>query len=540
MTLNAAAPLKTLDLSSGAFADVSPILAEDRSSYSQDSTLIGSADGSHVLVGEWAISDAALGLYSSGTGVTAYHGNYEDDVFGYNFGVQAYSETAGLIAQGLDSQINIYNGDLQYQFELGELDPQLVNGGVAGLAFDSSGQYLFVLNTHDDAIYQVSASDWSVVGEFAVGADIFRTDSAFGNRLLVAPDMSYFTVMSDDGALIRVDAGGTPQPTDGDDTLIGGYSNDTIDGLGGNDVINGLAGDDMLHGSAGDDSIAGGVGSDVLDGGEGNDTLYSDDTVVRDSAADQDVLTGGAGNDVIWGGYGDSVDGGDGRDSLILNLSGAPSGVALDTNDLGAFSDATIQNVEIVAELHGTEFADALVIGTNADDSFVTGGGGDDHIVSNAYFAYIEGGAGADSIDVTGDRTGIDGGDGADIITATGNSDEISGGAGDDLITLGGGRVDGIAAYAFGNDGNDTIILNGSYLDASGGSGDDTFFSSGSRNSIVGGDGLDTVDYSTAAAAVSVNLSTGTGAGADRLGSVEIIIGSAFADTLTGMTITTC
>ena len=143
--------------------------------------------------------------------MAATHGNYADGVEGYNSGVQAYSEQAGLVAQGLGSEINIYNGQLQYQFDLSQLDPQVSAGGVAGLAFDASGKFLFVLNTQDDAIFQVSTSDWTVVySEFAVGTDITWTNGDFGDRLLVAPDMTYFTIVTDDGALVRVDTSGPP------------------------------------------------------------------------------------------------------------------------------------------------------------------------------------------------------------------------------------------------------------------------------------------------------------------------------------------
>jgi Ca2+-binding RTX toxin-like protein len=60
----------------------------------------------------------------------------------------------------------------------------------------------------------------------------------------------------------------------------------------------------------------------------------------------------------------------------------------------------------------------------------------------------------------------------------------------------------------------------------------------GSADTIDGGDGIDSVDYSTSAAAVTVNLAVGAGLGGDAEGDVisgvERIIGSRFGDVLTG------
>lgn len=129
----------------------------------------------------------------------------------------------------------------------------------------------------------------------------------------------------------------------GRDLLFGGEGNDTLDGGddvarggAGHDVIKGDAGSDALSGEAGDDTLLGSRGDDNLDGGEDNDVLLGGDG--------QDVLTGGPGDDWLLAGLGaDSVragaaddlivvragdvgigeneliDGGPGRDLLILN-----------------------------------------------------------------------------------------------------------------------------------------------------------------------------------------------------------------------------
>lgn len=89
----------------------------------------------------------------------------------------------------------------------------------------------------------------------------------------------------------------------GNDTLVGGQGNDTIFGEGGNDVL------------------TGGDGSDALDGGDGNDTINAaqGDTVQGGDGDDSIVLTDrgetGSGNIEIVGGEGGETDG----DILDLN-----------------------------------------------------------------------------------------------------------------------------------------------------------------------------------------------------------------------------
>lgn len=109
-----------------------------------------------------------------------------------------------------------------------------------------------------------------------------------------------------------------------------------------------------------------------------------------------------------------------------------------------------------------------------------------------------------------------------EIITRSGN-DNLSGGAGDDLLQSGGGN-DTVAA----GDGDDLII-------GGDGAGNDRY---------DGGNGTDTVKYTSALAGITVNLARGSvsstagndaaGIGIDKLKSVENVIAGDFADTLLG------
>ena len=74
----------------------------------------------------------------------------------------------------------------------------------------------------------------------------------------------------------------------------------------------------------------------------------------------------------------------------------------------------------------------------------------------------------------------------------------------------------------------------------SGGQGDDTLSGGDGDDTLIGGDGRDTASYATASSAVRVSLAlqdrsqdTG-GAGDDRLSSMENLLGSAYADSLSG------
>ena len=104
-------------------------------------------------------------------------------------------------------------------------------------------------------------------------------------------------------------------------------------------------------------------------------------------------------------------------------------------------------------------------------------------------------------------RDTLNGGEGNDTLNGDDGDDTLNGGANNDILN--------------GGDDNDTLI---------GGAGNDT---------LAGGSGIDTASYAGAAAGVTVALGTTTaqntvGDGTDTLSSIENLIGSSFADTLSG------
>src|SRR5579884_848983 len=149
-------PAWYLNLTTGTYTKLS-----SNSSHRMSDFLSVTSDGADVLYGENNISDASLAMFQTGSGFVATHQLYQDGVSGYNSGVQAISGPANMVAQGLGGgTINIYNLSLHYQLNISTYVPQLAGHVVSGLAFDASGQNLYILDGSADNIIQVSTSTW--------------------------------------------------------------------------------------------------------------------------------------------------------------------------------------------------------------------------------------------------------------------------------------------------------------------------------------------------------------------------------------------
>ncbi|MDQ8046051.1 MAG: calcium-binding protein [Patulibacter sp.] len=358
---------------------------------------------------------------------------------------------------------------------------------------------------------------------------------------------------------------------DGNDHLVGGAGSDELAGRNGNDDLRGGDGADTLIGSAGDDDLQGGAGADFLDGADGNDTLAGGDG--------SDVLSGGVGNDILRGDAGDDqLDGGDGNDDLDggdgadVGLGGTgddrvAGGTGADQLDGGSGAD-TVDGGAGADVLLGSAGNDRLDGGD--DDDELDGGDGDDELHGGSGADTLNGNDGADFLDGQAGTDTLTGGDGSDLVLGGDGDDTLigaldgdtyAGGAGLDTLTyaaaatplvvdLPGGTVTGtgpvmdrvIDAPEVVVGGTQGDTLRGSQTTGTvliGGPGDDTLVGGPYADGFDGGDGRDTVDYSSRVTGVAIHANDVAESGAPGEGdtvasSIEVLIGGQGPDDLEG------
>ncbi|HEV2561022.1 MAG TPA: calcium-binding protein [Rhizomicrobium sp.] len=324
------------------------------------------------------------------------------------------------------------------------------------------------------------------------------------------------------------------------ENLEGSAFADHLIGNSGDNILSGLAGDDLLAGGAGNDVLNGGDGLDTVDysgatgaitvdlgnsapqaigGGQGSDTLSSIEGVIGSSY--NDSLKGDANDNVLRGGPGDdTLDGQGGNDTA--SYSDATGGVTVDLNVSGpqaighGVGTDTLISIE---NLTGSDYADTLI--GNASNNVLDGGKGNDT---------LSGGDGSD-IASYADATG-----GVTVDLNIASAQNVGGGDGVDTLT----SIEGIQGSNFA----DTLTASTAAVNTlNGGGGDDTLIAIFNNDRLDGGDGNDTVDYSSAANRIFADMhfegSNATtvsiiGVGSEYLTSVENIIGTAFNDTITG------
>ena len=192
-----------------------------------------------------------------------------------------------------------------------------------------------------------------------------------------------------------------------------------------------------------------------------------------------------------------------------------------------------------MATYTGTSGNNTLTGGNSADDIY--GLDGNDSLTGNGGSDAIYGGAGDDT-----------------LIGGTGSADSLYGGTGEDVASYaastsavnvnlstglgGGGHASGDVLYEIehllGSNYNDTLTGDMGDNSLNGGSGNDVLAGGGGNDTLIGGAGVDTGDYSASGAGVTISLMTGLGSGGDAEGDVlsqiENLLGTTFADMLTG------
>jgi len=259
-------------------------------------------------------------------------------------------------------------------------------------------------------------------------------------------------------------------------------SHNLIEGRGGDDIISGLAGNDTLDGGAGNDTLDGGTGNDLLIGGDGNDTLV-----------------GGAGANLL--------DGGAGSDMVDYSASSAAISVDLSLSFVQILDD-TLVGIEGVI---GTQYNDTLL--GDGNDNVLEGGGGAD---------LLDGGAGKDTASYSASS--------AAVLVDLNLAVQAGGGAGNDAVGDTLVSIENVAGSAF----DDTLLGDGN---------DNVLAGLAGADSIDGGGGNNTVDYSASTNWVNVDLGLATGqigggtgnhAAGDTLVGIENVIGSQYGDVFTG------
>ena len=280
---------------------------------------------------------------------------------------------------------------------------------------------------------------------------------------------------------------------------------------------------------------------DAVAGGTGTLNFWDLQLTLANPTSDgDDVMRGGIGNRDLVEYFGRT------QPVVVTLAGGADDGQSGERDDVGG-STADVE------DLYGGAAGD-IITGTDANNE-IRGMIGNDHVFALAGADTIRGRQGADV---------IDGGNGNDTLNGGTGDDQVDGGAGKDFLNYTGApaavTVDLSTGASSGGDGadafvnvetvtattfSDTLIGDDqiTVLDGAAGNdiiegrgGNDSIEGRGGADQIDGGEGWDWIRYQRATQGVTVDLTGGTasGEGFDSLVRIEYIIGSRFADDLTG------
>ena len=204
------------------------------------------------------------------------------------------------------------------------------------------------------------------------------------------------------------------------------------------------------------------------------------------------------------------------RDTVIENF------VAGSSNDEVTGNDATNR-------LEGRGGNDTLRGGSG--DDRLEGGVGNDRLAGGTGADAMDGGEGRDLLWYEGSDAGVS----VSFSTGTGSAGDA---AGDTFENVEGVIGSAHADTLTGGAGNDWLAGKGGDDILAGGAGSDNLVGGAGADVMDGGAGHDRVRYRGSDAAVAIDLSSGTARGGDAAGdtfeNVEEVVGSAYADTLTG------
>lgn len=489
-----------------------------------------------------------------------------------NRGVEAlsdsFSSVEGVIGSAFGDSLV---GDTGANLLRGEAGADTLRGGAGNdTLYGGVGNDLFIAGSGADLYFGGSGTDRVDYSEAttAVWVDLY---SAGSNSGIAAGD-----VLREIEAVI----GSARNDTLGGDSLAnwlyGGAGDDLVSGRGGEDWLYGGSGNDRLHGGSGADRLFGGSGRDQLSYSTATTAIRADlaqpttnrgtdalgdrydsiedligssfnDTLLGDAGANRlyggsgvDLLYGGDGNDSLYGGLGDDLiyggrgadlfHGSSGRDRV--SHAGATAGVGADLlRPDRNYGEARGDRYTEIEDLTGSAHADSL--GGSASANRLYGGAGDDTLQGRGGADLLYGGDGVDLASYADAPRGVL----ASLTQPTLNTGDATG----DRYSL----IEGLRGSAHGDDlrgnglGNLLEGLGGNDL-LQGLNGNDTLMGGSGADLLSGGDGTDLASYADARAGVAASLAeparnTGDARG-DRYVSIEGLIGSNHADTLSGTT----
>lgn len=328
----------------------------------------------------------------------------------------------------------------------------------------------------------------------------------------------------------------------------GNALDNVITGGAGNDHLYGSAGNDTLIGGAGDDVLDGGTGSDIMMGGTGNDVYYVDNAldVVRENAGegfdvvyvapptwtatagsyiDKVILTGTANgnltgnllsmeldgnagiNTLSDGGGADVLRGAAGNDTYVVTNAGTTviekANEGIDTVKTTLNHYALTDNVE---NLTFTGAGSFYGVG-NSTNGTITGGAGDDTLVSGTGIERLVGGGGHDTFYVNNVSDVVVAAPGGNSVEYTSVSGVMAAANISTVTYTGTGNFTGYANSAgttlVSGAGNDTLV---------GGVGNDVLDAGTGNNTLVGGGGADVFRFAAPGSGVNqiVDFVSGT------------------------------
>ena len=434
-----------------------------------------------------SVSWASTRLIDAGAGRDTWESRSTSvDMTAINLEVLTYQGTASVIYTAAGSTDNI-------EITTTDGNDQLTGG---------TGNDILTAGSGDDIITGGAGNDTVNGGD---GVDIF---------LLHGPALADYTFSIDANGVLTVTdttgANGVDLLTNVEKIWINGstylQSDLTllpVSGTENADALVGTAFRDDLRGLGGNDSLTGGLGADTLDGGAGDDYFYADVS---------DTIIGGTGYDTV----------------IIQNISAAALTINLGTSGVERLFATNLAdqingiNATVGLTIYGYGGSDTIITGSGDDyiyfdheDLTGAGGiranGGYDWLLNNSSSSYTGtlsvdmavlqaegyyGSTGAEIIDASGVTTSV-------TIYANGGADQITGGSGGDYIYVtsetasfvGGAGFDYLIYNTFDGSGLTVDLTTTGFEGAVGRGGNDSFDASGNTvsASLYGAGGNDTL-----------------------------------------------